>query len=353
VKYLVTKTKRGKLYRYWIPKTHYLVAGKPVKCPLKATKLPDDPIQAHKRAEELNELLDAWRNGKDAKRHIEYGTVDWLIAEYKKDTRFKELRETTRKLYGYGLEDIRAAIGDIPVDKVSRIQARALYQSFPNTSRKASQVMQVARLLFNLARDMGIIVENPFKEQRVTKPKPRQAIWPSELIAKAKEKAIDMGLPSIALAIQMGLDTAQRPSDLRGLTWGNYTGSTLRLRQSKTRVWVEIPIMPELKAMLDSAQESKASPSILVCEDTGKPYNKDMLSRKIREVCEAAGIGAEYQFRDLRRTSVVRLAEHGCEIQEICAITGHSLKEASQILEVYMPRTSKMAENAIAKLQKL
>ena len=55
---------------------------------------------------------------------------------------------------------------------------------------------------------------------------------------------------------------------------------------------------------------------------------------------------------DLRRTAVVWLAEAGCEIPEIAAITGHSLNRTSAILEVYLPRNTKMAQNAIAKLSK-
>ncbi len=43
-------------------------------------------------------------------------------------------------------------------------------------------------------------------------------------------------------------------------------------------------------------------------------------------------------------------AEAGCEVYEIAAITGHSLKHTVAILEVYLPRNATMARNAIAKL---
>ena len=170
-----------------------------------------------------------------------------------------------------------------------------------------------------------------------------------ELIATVQEKALAEGLKSVALAVQLGLDTGQRAGDLRALTWSAYNGKTLRFRQSKTGVFLEVPVMQSLKSMLDNAD--RKAPAIMICEATGKPYNKDMLSRKFREVCEKVpGVG-NLQFRDLRRTAVVRLAEHGCTNAEIAAITGHSLQDTVNILEVYLPRNSTMAQNAIAKLE--
>jgi hypothetical protein len=46
------------------------------------------------------------------------------------------------------------------------------------------------------------------------------------------------------------------------------------------------------------------------------------------------------------------LAEAGCTVPEIVAITGHSLRRAQEILDRYLARTSKLAESAIAKFEK-
>ena len=54
---------------------------------------------------------------------------------------------------------------------------------------------------------------------------------------------------------------------------------------------------------------------------------------------------------DLRRTAAVWLAEAGCSVPEIAAITGHEIDRTARILETYCPRTSTMAVNAIAKLE--
>jgi hypothetical protein len=47
------------------------------------------------------------------------------------------------------------------------------------------------------------------------------------------------------------------------------------------------------------------------------------------------------------------MIEGSSTVPEACAITGHSLKEGNDIVEVYCPRTRRMAENAADKVAKL
>ncbi|MEK6747125.1 MAG: tyrosine-type recombinase/integrase [Pseudomonadota bacterium] len=223
--------------------------------------------------------------------------------------------------------------------------------SFSDKKRKPSMMAGICRMLFNYGKDLGLLSDNPFENLRIGKPPARTAVWKAETIQCAINTANELKMPSVGLAIQMALDTGQRAGDLRLLTWSNYNGVTIKFRQSKTNVWIEVPVMKSLQKMLDMTD--KQSPTILINEATKKPYNKDLLCRKFREVCEKAEIGSDLQFRDLRRTAVVRLAEHGCTNAEIAAITGHSIERTSSILDVYLPRNSKMAANAIAKMEKL
>jgi len=352
VKYVVEKYQRGHWYRYWQPKPSYLVGGDWLECPFHTVRLPSDDTWVMK-AIQLNEALDKWRENAEVKKCYDYKTVGWLIAEFKKDQRFNDLADTTQKLYGYHFPLIEDFIGDVPIDKVSRQQARDIYNKFSSTKRKASQIVQIARPVFNFACDMEWIKQNPFEAMRIKKAKPRRMIIPAADIEVAKTKAIELGLKSVAYAIQLGFDAGQRPGDIRVLPRTKYDGKWLRVEQSKTGAIVDIPVykMPVLKSMLDKLDHD--SLLILHEERTGQPYSKDMLCRRVREVFAAAGLGSDVQFRDLRRTAVVRLAEAGCEIPEICAITGHNLTEATEILEVYLPRTRKMAENAADKVQKL
>ena len=48
-------------------------------------------------------------------------------------------------------------------------------------------------------------------------------------------------------------------------------------------------------------------------------------------------------------TAIVLLGEAGCTEAQIAAVSGHSIEKTRQILETYLPRTTKMAEAAIRK----
>lgn len=57
------------------------------------------------------------------------------------------------------------------------------------------------------------------------------------------------------------------------------------------------------------------------------------------------------QYRDLRRTLIVRLAEAGVDLPGIAAVSGHKIETCKKILETYLPRTGKMASAAIETLE--
>jgi len=40
-----------------------------------------------------------------------------------------------------------------------------------------------------------------------------------------------------------------------------------------------------------------------------------------------------------------------CTVPEIAAVTGHEIERTAKILEIYLPRDSKAAANAVAKLE--
>lgn len=356
VRYLVRKRVNGQYIYYWQPKPEYVVNGKLVKCPLhsrRVAKETNDPIQAANDAQKLNEQLDKWRKGLDA-TIVQAGTVGHLIAQYKRDKCFKNLRDSTRALYAHLLPQINDHFGDVPLDKVSKKAARAFCVSFEENPRKPSMLASMGRTIYNFAKLIDdTIKHNPFDELGIEKPKARTQVWTSEMIAAVHNKATELKAPSIALALQLGLDAGQRPGDLRLLVWANYNGTHIKLRQSKTGVWVEIPAMQSLKIMLDKAKsENKSLTHVLLDETTGKPYTRDRLCHRFREICDKAEIDKSIQFRDLRRSCVVRLAEHGCTNAEIAAISGHSINETAKILEVYLPRNKTMADNAIAKLER-
>jgi len=350
VDYFITRTHKGKARYYWNPNQFYVVDGVRTKCPFRLTRLNDDPIIAAGEAQEKNNALEAWR-AKGNEEFAQEGYIRWLVALYCKSSRFKELSPNTQKLYMWTFPELDV-FKRVPVAKITRKMALEFYENLllSGKKRKPSQVMQIARVVFQYGKDYGHIPENPFTHLGVSKARARRVIVPYALIPLAKEKARELGLHSIARAIQVGFDAGQRPGDIRCLPLSAYDGRRMRVSQSKTGAIVDIPVykFPDLKAELDNIQHDS---TLIICEErTKKAYSKDMLCRRVREVFNAIPGGKDIQFRDLRRTAFVRMIEAGCSIPEACAITGHSLTEGNDIVKVYCPLTPTMADNAADKV---
>jgi integrase len=110
------------------------------------------------------------------------------------------------------------------------------------------------------------------------------------------------------------LHTGQRQGDLLRVTWGNWDGSFISLRQSKSRRngnpgrTVEIPATKALRRMLDGLDRSS---TLILTTKTGRPWKPRYFKAQWEAASEAAGV-TELHFHDLRGTAVTMLAEAGC-----------------------------------------
>ncbi len=121
------------------------------------------------------------------------------------------------------------------------------------------------------------------------------------------------------------------------------------MRQRKTGALIAVPVTAELRRALDLAP--RTATTIVAAETTRRPYTERHFQATFRRIADVAGLPRDLEYRDLRRTAVVRLAEAGCSVPEIAAISGHELKRTLQILETYLPRNATMAQHAIARLE--
>jgi integrase len=176
-----------------------------------------------------------------------------------------------------------------------------------------------------------------------------EIIWTAEHISKFCGVASE----PLQFALLLALWTGQRQGDLVRLTWMQYDGSKIRLRQGKSRGKrrVVIPVGPPLKTALDGRRPAKAEGAILR-NTLGEPWTTDGFKTSWGKAFDRAGLGDEdLHFHDLRGTAVTRLALSGCTVPEIAAITGHSPRDVEAILEAhYLGGRVELAEQAIAKL---
>lgn len=375
VPYFVEKRGRDGPRYFWQPSKNLRSAG------WYPRRLPIAEGDALQEARRLNDELAKWRKGEQTdemapatggRRKIKPGSIDHLILLFKQSRRWAKLALATQRSYRQCLTKLSDWCGDVPMINLRRGQVQDWYeQNYERTPAFTNAVMRVGRTLFKFGLDKEKIRVNPFEKPGLIGTAPRLRIWSPEEIDAQVAAGDALGRPSIGDAVLMGYYFGQRQGDVIHMPWLRYQAANgiwrIKIRQSKTGAWIDIPAAPRLAARLDAArarnqQRAKPAATIVVSEATGAPYKSDDFRHVFADVRALAEKGsnelglapcpsiADAWYLDLRDTAVTTLAEADCTIPQICAITGHSEKSAYSILKHYLATNGEMASQAIAKL---
>lgn len=154
------------------------------------------------------------------------------------------------------------------------------------------------------------------------------------------------------LALELALWTGQRQSDLLRLSWSNYDGHRITLRQGKRRRKVDMPVAAPLKALLDSTPRRALT---ILTAPSGKPWRVEPKPIHFQHHWRAATLAAGLDglhFHDLRGTTCTLLAEAGATPSEIAAMLGWTVTTVNQMLDSYQAMTASLSNSAVAKLEK-
>ena len=126
------------------------------------------------------------------------------------------------------------------------------------------------------------------------------------------------------LAFALGLYTGQRRGDVIRMGRQHIRNGLLHVQQQKTRAPLAIPIHPELAEVLVAAPDNQLA---FLVTRLGGTFKGQAFTQWFTEACREAGL-VECTFHGLRKAACRRLAEAGCTVHEIAAISGHkTLKE--------------------------
>lgn len=114
--------------------------------------------------------------------------------------------------------------------------------------------------------------------------------------------------------------TGQRRGDLCAMGWSAYDGSTIRLIQQKTGTPLVVPVHPLLKARLDQWERTATT---ILTDFKDRPWKPVSLSKAMPPALARIGIDASINIHGLRKLAATMLAEAGCSVHEIAAVTGH------------------------------
>lgn len=409
---LVGKTnKAGITSWYWQPSATLTKAG------WKAVALGKDATAAMVAAQKRNAEVEEWKTGgarpREIKKREKNGTFGHLLARYEKEFLDAKndrgewiIARSTARTYRTALKRLAVWAGDFPLAYITPARVKALRKAMTAPEAKggigqhaAHSTLKQGRQVFAFAESEDLIAKgsNPFASFGLAAPPPRDVIWSPTARETMILTAYELGMPSMALTIMLGFATGQREADYLAMTQAQYVAIPahkmqpedyralaahtpdgivrgIRLRQNKTKAWIEIPVTGLVRWALEANCETARalSSTMIVLDDIrhepGKPAatfkgaaGQTRFQRDFADVREWAIVQAEYdqdtalaeelaglQFRDLRRTCVVYLGELGLDAHLIAAITGHDIDDTQRILKTYMPRTTGRAARAIA-----
>lgn len=277
------------------------------------------------------------------------GTFQSLIALYRESSEFTLKAEKTRKDYERYLRLIEAEFGELPISALSLPDVRGDFKtwrdSFLPKKRSADYAWSVLARICSIAKDRGKIPVNPCERGgRLYEADRAELIWTEGHLAQLLAEAS----PEVAAVVTMALWTGQRQGDVLRMTWAAIAGDQIKVRQSKGRKRLVIPMGKPLRDLV--AGIAKHGPVVLTSSEK-RPWTSSGFRASFRRACAKAKIEGLH-FHDLRGTAVTRLALAGCTVTEIAAITGHSLKNVEAILEAhYLGGQTALAEAAILKLE--
>ncbi|MFI0843532.1 tyrosine-type recombinase/integrase [Mesorhizobium sp. IMUNJ 23232] len=278
------------------------------------------------------------------------GVLLSILQGFQASSDWDDLADRTRRDYVKLIKVIEKDFGDMPLSALADQRARGEFMEWrdkraKSSRRQADYGWQVLARILSWAQGRGLIARNPCeKGGRLYRGTRADNVWTDDDEASFLARA-----PAhLHLPLLIGLWTGQRQGDILALTWMQYDGAHIRLRQSKTGRRVVIKVGAPLKAALDPVRQKEGQ--ILLNSD-GAAWTPDGFRSSWRKACAASGV-VGVTFNDLRGTAVTRLALSGCEVPEIATITGHSMRDVNAILDAhYLHRDQRLGDSAITKLE--
>lgn len=207
----------------------------------------------------------------------------------------------------YEMQFLRAALRSMVPAEFRPRDGYAYYNERKKKSlRRALAEMALLSHVFTKAIEWGVVEENPCREIRKERAKPRRR-YVSEAEYAAAYKVMT---PMVQCAMDLAVLTGLRPGDLLGLTRVNLTDDGIEVATSKTGKRLLIEWSEALRSTVKRALAQ--IPQVrqpVICNKQGKAYTVDGFNTIFyRAMCKAvkdekSGLTERFQFRDLRAKS--------------------------------------------------
>jgi integrase len=250
------------------------------------------------------------------------GSLGWAIERFIASDQYRDHRaDNTKRQDRHIYDELRAAFGAGMLCDLRDRHVKVIRDHFREKFSTSIADAAIGRLsvLWQFADqhlDVDLASNPTIGVARIHKGKKEHEPWPDDVLA-----AFDAHAPGhLRLAVLLLLYTGQRRSDVVQMKWSQFDGEMIEVaQQQKTGEYVAVPCDHRLRAALSTLPRHS---EYILTGERGTPYHPESLAHAVRRQLHAIGIHG-YSVHGLRKNAAKALAEAGCPLSEIMAVTGH------------------------------
>ena len=250
------------------------------------------------------------------------------------------------------IERFRRKFGDLSLRPLQQRHVQ-VYVSALESPAVQRNMLRALRHFLNFCRGAGLILNNPTDGVSRAKLATTRGFkpWTEEDVARFEAHHSVGSTARLALALYLNLGV--RKSDVvrigpRNIQNGELTDFQPQKTSRTGGKLITIPLHPATKDLI-AATPLIGTDTFLVTS-FGKPFSANGFGNKMAAWCKEAGL--DVRSHGLRKLCLIRLAEAGCTVNQIAAISGH--KDLREI-QIYVEAADRkhLARAGIAKLWKM
>jgi integrase len=256
------------------------------------------------------------------------GSVAMAVALYFQSIAFGNLNVTTQRVRRRILERFREEYGELSFKTLTRAHVETMLAAKAATPHAARHFRNALRAVAAVAIVAGLRDDDPTAGVTNVKVRPSEGFrtWDETEIAQFEARH-PIGSRA-RLAFGLLLFTCQRRADVIRMGRQHVKGGFISVRQKKTGAALEIPVHPLLGEILAA---HPADHLTFLTTRAGEPFTAAGFSEWFKDRRKEAGLPSGLSAHGLRKAACRRLAEAGCSVHQIAAISGHaSLKEVQR-----------------------
>lgn len=281
-------------------------------------------------------------------------TWRWLCAQYLGSPEFQRLEDSTKSLRRRILESTfcepitsgaHQLFADFPIDRLGSKAIRVLRDRKGKLPHAANNRLKAIRYVFAWAMETEHVSSNPARDVALLSA--RSDGHHSWTMGEVEQFEARHPIGTKArLALDLFLYTGSRRSDVVRLGRQHVRNGWLSFKQNKTRVTVELPILPALQQSLDATPTGELT---FLVSQLGRGFSAAGFGNWFRERCDEAGL-YKCSAHGLRKASAARAAENGATANQLMAMFGWlSVGEAQRYTKAAQRKTLASAATVLLK----